>query len=219
MTRTPPAFGAPATRLHAGRILLVLTLLVGTALATWVWIFHKDAGKNTAVTESSTTPGWTAAQMHYEKPEVRAEAPAAAPVDMTAAELARLRTMLAQMQAEIDALKNRKLPAATTVVQQQPKSEPPKKVPGSMLFVSHDVKPGPPPTPKFGPWIFRAWLSVPETAWSERCGITCGDTPQAPSARKRAMAAAVAGLPRWRGAARAPQSRKLPLCPLSAMAW
>jgi type IV secretion system protein VirB10 len=66
---------------------------------------------------------------------------------MTAAELARLRTMLAQMQAEIDALKNRKLPAATTVVQQQPKSEPPKKVPGSMLFVSHDVKPGPPPTP------------------------------------------------------------------------
>src|SRR3989442_6834352 len=44
------------------------------------------------------------------------------------------------MQAEIDALKNRKPPAATTVVQQQPKSEPPKKVPGSMLFVNHDVK-------------------------------------------------------------------------------
>jgi type IV secretion system protein VirB10 len=44
------------------------------------------------------------------------------------------------MQAEIDALKNRKPPAATTVVQQQPKPEPPKKVPGSMLFVNHDVK-------------------------------------------------------------------------------
>src|SRR5207248_55384 len=33
---------------------------------------------------------------------------------------------------------------ATTVVQQQPKSEPPKKVPGSMLFVTHDVKEGVP---------------------------------------------------------------------------
>jgi len=50
--------------------------------------------------------------------------------------------MLAQMQAEIDALKNRKPPAASTVVQQQPKPEPPKKVPGSMLFVHHDVKEG-----------------------------------------------------------------------------
>ena len=71
---------------------------------------------------------------------MKAEAPAPKPVDLTAAELAKLRAMLAQMQAEIDALKNRKPPAATTVVQQQPKPEPPKKVPGSMLFVSHDVK-------------------------------------------------------------------------------
>jgi type IV secretion system protein VirB10 len=51
------------------------------------------------------------------------------------------------MQAEIDALKNRKPPAATTVVQQQPKPEPPKKAPTPMLFVSHDVQPGPPPPP------------------------------------------------------------------------
>src|SRR6059058_3875711 len=49
------------------------------------------------------------------------------------------------MQAEIDDLKHRKPPAATTVVQQQPKPEPPKKVPGPMLFVHHDVQPGPPP--------------------------------------------------------------------------
>src|SRR5262249_22060678 len=65
------------------------------------------------------------------------------PVDLTAAELAKLRALLAQMQAEIDALKNRKPPTATTVVQQQPKPEPPKKVPGSMLFVSHEVKNAP----------------------------------------------------------------------------
>ena len=142
MTRTPPAFGTQATRLHAGRILLVLTLLVGAALTAWIWVFHKGARVSTAPTESSTNPGWTASQLHYEKPEVKAEAPVPKPVDLTAAELAKLRAMLAQMQAEIDALKNRKPPAASTVVQQQPKPEPPKKVPGSMLFVHHDVKEG-----------------------------------------------------------------------------
>jgi type IV secretory pathway VirB10-like protein len=141
MTRTP-AFGTPATRLHAGRILLMLTLLVGAALTAWIWVFHKGGKVSTAPTESSTNPGWTASQLHYEKPEVKAEAPAPKPVDMTAAELAKLRAMLAQMQAEIDALKNRKPPAATTVVQQPPKPEPPKKVPGSMLFLHHDVKEG-----------------------------------------------------------------------------
>ena len=99
MTRTPPAFGTQATRLHAGRILLVLTLLVGAAITAWVWVFHKGAKVSTVATESSTNPGWTASQLHYEKPEVKAEAPAPKPVDMTAAELAKLRTMLAQMQA------------------------------------------------------------------------------------------------------------------------
>jgi type F conjugative transfer system protein TrbI len=146
MTRTPPAFGTPATRLHAGRILLVLALLVGGAVATWVWIFHRGGGASTATPEKGTSPGWTAAQMHYEKPEVKAEAPAPPPVDLTAAELARIKAMLAQLQAELEALKNRKPPASTTVVQQQPKAEPPKKVPGSMLFVSHEVKDGGPKT-------------------------------------------------------------------------
>jgi type IV secretion system protein VirB10 len=142
MTRTPPAFGTQPTRLHAGRILFVLVLLLGAGIAAWLWAFHKGAKGTGPVTESSTNPGWTAAQMHYEKPEVKAEAPAPKPVDMTAAELAKLRAMLAQMQAELDALKNRKPPAATTTVVQQPKPEPPKKVPGSMLFVQHEVKEG-----------------------------------------------------------------------------
>jgi uncharacterized protein HemX len=45
MTRTPP-FGTQATRLHAGRILLVLALLVGVGVAAWVWIFHKGQGEH-----------------------------------------------------------------------------------------------------------------------------------------------------------------------------
>ena len=144
MTRTPPAFGTPATRLHAGRILLVLALLLGTGIATWVWVFHKGAKGPSAVTESGVNPGWTAAQMHYDKPEVKAEAPAPPLVALTAAELARIKAMLAQTQAELEALKNRKPPAATTVVQQPPKPQPPQKVPGAMLFVSHDIKEGVP---------------------------------------------------------------------------
>jgi type IV secretion system protein VirB10 len=128
--------------LHAGRILLVVVLLFALAVGAWVYVFHKRPGKAGSVTESSTNPGWTASQMHYEKPEVKAEAPAAKPVDLTAAELARIRAMLAQMQAELDALKNRKPPAATVVNPQAQKTEPPKKVPGSMLFVSHDIHQG-----------------------------------------------------------------------------
>lgn len=141
MMRTPSAFGTPATRLHSGRIVLALALVGGIAFAVWTWAFHHGARPSSAVTESSTSPGWTAAQMHYEKPaDVKAEAPAP-PVDMTAAELARIKAMLAQMQAELEALKNRKPPASTTVVQQPPKPAPPAKVPGSMLFVAHEIKP------------------------------------------------------------------------------
>ena len=42
MVRTPPpAFGAtPATRLHGGRIVLVLGTLLAVAFAAWVWVFH-----------------------------------------------------------------------------------------------------------------------------------------------------------------------------------
>src|SRR6266699_2213439 len=145
MLRTPPApFGTQATRLHGGRIVLVVGTLLGLAFAGWVWVFHKGAGTTKVATESATAPGWTAAQMHYEKPEVKAEAPAPKPVDTISAKLAEMLAKLANMQAEIDDLKHRKPPAATPVVQQQPKAEPPKKVPASMLFVSHDVKEGPP---------------------------------------------------------------------------
>src|SRR5262249_27205504 len=144
--RTPPApSGTPATRLHGGRIALVLGTLLAVGFAGWVWVFHKGTDARSAVTESGTNPGWTAAQMHYEKPEVKAEAPQPPPVDLTAAELAKIRAMLQNLQAELEALKNRKPPAATTVVQQQPKTEPPKKAPAPLLFVHHDIQPGPPP--------------------------------------------------------------------------
>ena len=139
-TRTTPAFGTEPTRLHTGRILLVAGLIFFAAVVGWRWLFHRPGGGNQAAVESSTAAGWTAAQQHYDKPEVKIEAPAPKPMDLTAAELARSKAMLAQMQAELDALKNRKPPVTTPPAQPQAKAQPPQKVPGGMLFVAHEVK-------------------------------------------------------------------------------
>ena len=102
MMRTAPRpFGTPSTRLHAGRILLTLVTLAGLVFGAWIWAFRKGADGSKVVTESSTPAGWTAAQMHYDKPEVKAEAPAPKPIDTTAAELAKLRAMMLAMQAGV----------------------------------------------------------------------------------------------------------------------
>jgi len=145
MTAARP-FGTPATRLHGGRIALVLVTLLVVAFGAWAWAFRKGAAPAKAVTESSAIPGWTAAQMHYDKPEVKAEVPPPAPVDTVSPELARLRAMLAAMQAQIDELANRKTPAAT-VTKDTAKPAAPPRAPAPLLFVSHDLKEGP-PTPK-----------------------------------------------------------------------
>ena len=143
-TRTTPAFGTEPTRLHAGKILLVAGLLFLGALVGWKWLFHKRGGGQQAAVESSTAAGWTAAQQHYDRPEVKIEAPAPKPVDTLAAEMARLKAMMAQVMAELEALKNRKPPVATPPAQAQAKAQPPQKVPGGMLFVSHEIKDGTP---------------------------------------------------------------------------
>ena len=154
MARTaPPAFGAPpATRLHGGRILLCLGALLVLAWAGWIWLFHKGASATNVVPERGGIPGWTAAQIHYEKPEVKAEVPPPPPPSDPVpspsqdAVLAKLRAM----QAELDALKQRKPPPAPVVPPPAPPA-PPKAMPGSTLFVSHEVheQPAPPSTPEY----------------------------------------------------------------------
>ena len=85
MRTAPPPFGTPATQLRLGRILLALFLLAVVGVGVLGWLFWGHKGKQTAVpTEKSTQSGWTAAQLHYEKPEVKAEVPPAKPVDDTA---------------------------------------------------------------------------------------------------------------------------------------
>src|SRR5438876_10119824 len=105
MLRTPPApFGTQATRLHGGRIVLVVGTLLGLAFAGRVWVFHKGTGTTKVATESATAPGRTAAQMHYEKPEVKSEAPPPKPVDTSSAKLAAKLARPVRVQAENDDL-------------------------------------------------------------------------------------------------------------------
>jgi len=89
----------------------VAALILGAGITTWVWLFHKGAGKQGPVVESSTNP-YVAVQ-HYEKPELKVEAPVVKPTprDRTDEILA----MLRKMQEEIDALKNHKHPAPAVV--------------------------------------------------------------------------------------------------------
>src|SRR5262249_4864941 len=106
-----------------------------------------------AASERGVLPGWTAAQIHYDKPEVKAEAPPPVPApppppvetpNPQDAMLAKLRAM----QAELDALKQRKaLPGVAAPVPVQPAGA----MAGTRLFVSHDVhdQPTPPRTPEY----------------------------------------------------------------------
>lgn len=148
MTRTRPApFGTPPTRLHAGRLMLVLCLLGAAGFGVWAWIFHKGVSTTAPVTESSTMGGWTATQHYTAEPKVEPLLPA--PVDKYGEQIARILGMLTQMQGEItqmkgeiDALKKR--PATTTVVKEPTKPPPPPpKVAGPPLFIHHDVKDAP----------------------------------------------------------------------------
>lgn len=146
MTRTPPTpFGTPATRLHSGRLMLALAVLVGLGMSAWIWLTRHDSASKPVAVETASQPGWTASQQHYEKPDPPKEVPAPKPVDMTAAELARLKAMMAELLARLDALEKRK-PGATTIVQPpQPKPAPPAKTAGQLLFVSHELKDVPAP--------------------------------------------------------------------------
>jgi hypothetical protein len=136
----PAPFGTQPTGLHGGRIVFVLTALLLLAFGAWVWLFHKGAGGGKDVTESGTNPGWTAAQLHYDKPELKAEPLLPKPIDRTAELIAQMLARLTSIESRLTALENRKPPAATTIVKEAPKPEPPKKVAGPMLFVAHEAK-------------------------------------------------------------------------------
>lgn len=147
-TRRPSPARPVATRLHAGRILLVGGLVFVAGLAAWVWFTHRGAKPTSAVTESSTAAPWTIASMQYDRPEPKPEPLLPAPVDRYGEQIAKLLAMMAKfqeelnvMKGEIDALKKR--PTSQTVVKDPPKAVA-KKAPAPLVVVAHDVKDAPP---------------------------------------------------------------------------
>jgi hypothetical protein len=141
-TRTAP-FGRPDTRLHVGRIALVLLLLVGVFVAAWIWLFHKDWTGAKVTPDSGTVPSWTAAQMHYGTPEPKPEPLLPAPVDTVGPQIAKILAMLAAMdgrmtgiEGRLKDLENRKPPPPPPA----PKAAVVQKAPAPLLFVQHDLK-------------------------------------------------------------------------------
>lgn len=145
-TRRPPAFGTPPTRLHAGRIALVLCLVGGLGFAAWVWLTRPSGGLGKAVTESSTNPGWTAAQLHYDKPDPKPEPLLPAPVDKYGEQIQKILAMLGKMEerlgtfeGRLKALEERKPPPPQQVIKKDPQPVAP-KAPAPMLYIQHEIK-------------------------------------------------------------------------------
>src|SRR5262249_36703217 len=143
---TPPrAPGLPVTRLHLGRILL-LVLVVGAALlAGTLWLLRTKARPTTQAVDSSPWPAWMRQAQTYAPSEPLLPKQAEVAPDPNAALMAKLAALQADLERQrlaLEALKKR--PTGTTVLQQPgpqaAKATPPAKTSASMLFVQHDLQ-------------------------------------------------------------------------------
>jgi type IV secretory pathway VirB10-like protein len=134
-----------ATRLHLGRIAL-LVLSVGMALAAGTcWLLWTKARPMTQPVESAAWPAWMRHAQTYQPTEPPLPQQAQAAADPNAALNAKLAALLADLERqklELEALKKR--PTGTTVMQQGPqhaaKTTPPSTTSASMLFVQHELQ-------------------------------------------------------------------------------
>ena len=126
-----------ATHLRLGRLLLLALLGVGLLGGSLLWVLQTKARPLVqAVTDSGAWPPWLKQAPTYAAPEAKAPpAPAPAPVDQTASELAKLRAELLKQQQELEELKRRGQVRPMAPVQRR---EPP-----PMLYVRHEVKDAP----------------------------------------------------------------------------
>jgi type IV secretion system protein VirB10 len=145
--RPPPGRvpSVPATRLHLGRILL-LVLSVGLTLAAGAgWLLWTKARPITQPVDSTVWPAWMRQAPMYQPAAPPPPQPAPAGADPNAPLLAKLTALEAELQRlrlEQEALKKR--PSGTTVIQpgqqQAAKGTPPSKPSASTLFIQHEVK-------------------------------------------------------------------------------
>ena len=122
-----------------------LVVLACVAFGSWFFAQRaKTAGK--ATTETTATPGFTAASLHFEAQAPKPEPPPAAPVDTIGPQLRALLAKLLALEADMADLKNRKPPASTTTVIHPPAAPKPAvlKPPGASIhFVADALKEAP----------------------------------------------------------------------------
>jgi type IV secretory pathway VirB10-like protein len=143
-----PVMRPAVTRLRLGRLLLLLGLGALVLCGGTLWLFKIQGHPLvTPITDSTAWPAWLKQPQVYAVPETPpAPVAPAPPVDQTGVQLAALRAELERQRQELDALKKR--PAGTTIIhpqQAQAARVVPPPVSTSMLYVSHEVKEGPPP--------------------------------------------------------------------------
>ena len=141
-TYTNPAAVPGVVRLRAGRLGVLLLLLLAVLVGGGFWVLSTFGKKVvTAPVERIIQPSWIKEAVAY-APEPTAAAKAAPAPDRSAEILTQLAAIQADMQKQRDelaALKRRPV-TAPPAPKAAPVAAPPAKAHGSMLFVSHDLK-------------------------------------------------------------------------------
>jgi type IV secretory pathway VirB10-like protein len=145
-----PAPWLPVTRLRVGRVVLLALLLGALLIGGTVWLLWTQARPFPVPHLDSTAwPAWMRQAQTYPPSEPEPPKPAVPATDPNAALLARMATLqteLERQRQELEALK--KQPSGTTVgpppQQKAATVTPPPKANAAMLFVTHEVKEGPP---------------------------------------------------------------------------
>src|SRR5215475_13584103 len=143
-TMTPPPQVARqlATRTHGKRIVLIILVIVGGALALAARaVLTRGPARVKEVLTAGTRP-WMQQAATYPDVEKPPEKAATPPVDTTLGELAKLRSDLLAMRLRMDELERRK--SQTTVINQgqqgQAQTKPPEKKPAPMLYYQKEMQ-------------------------------------------------------------------------------
>jgi type IV secretory pathway VirB10-like protein len=139
-----PRRRAVATRLDAGRILLVVGLVVFVGFVAASWFFSR--GTRGPVKETGETPTpYVASNTHYEVVLPMTPPPKPEPVDTITPKLNAIMAKLAALEQEMEELRKRK----TTTVVHNPPAPPPAPAPPRqavpLTFITHELKDVPPP--------------------------------------------------------------------------
>ena len=141
-TYSNPLYQPAVVRLRTRRLAVLLFLLLAVLVGGGLWVLSTFGKKVVSVpVESLTQPSWIKEAVAY-APEATATTKAVASPDRSADIMRQLATMQQEMQAQREALEAlKKRPAvAPAPATKATAPAPAPKAPGSMLFVSHELK-------------------------------------------------------------------------------